>query len=180
MKIYLDNLDPRTISKKFKNLHLYFRKFKMIMELVSGSGIYHIENNRFFRLKPVDCPIKKIQENVIIDESYFIKTEVYSQIPTDYLSSLVTTFIYSFNEKSKLELHVEGYYKNIKVNSKNNPIHPLMKEPEPPSDLDKKYHYFVPTDFYFCIGNKEDKIEKMLESAFFQEELKEWIEFLGS
>ena len=66
-------------------------------------------------MKPVDKPIKKIQENVIADESYFEREQVYSQIPTEYLSSLVTVFIYSFHEKSKLKLHVEGYYKNINL-----------------------------------------------------------------
>ena len=181
MKIYLDNVEPRHISKKFKDLHVYYRDSKTIMELVSNNGIYHIENNKFYKLKPVDKAIKKIQENVIADESYFEREQVYSQIPTEYLSSLVTVFIYSFHEKSKLKLHVEGYYKNISVNSKNaqKNIHPLMREPEPPADLDKKYHSFVSTDFYFCIGEKHEKIEKYLESSFFREELKEWIEFLG-
>jgi len=183
MKIYLDNVEPRHISKKFKDLHVYYRDSKKIMELVSNNGIFHVENNKFYKLKPVDKPIKKIQENVIVDESYFEREQVYSQIPTEYLSSLMTVFIYSFHEKSKLKLHVEGYYKNISVNNKKIKAIPnifdlLVNETQPLDDLDKRYHSFAPVDFYFCIGEKDEKIDKYLESTFFNEELKEWIHFL--
>ena len=89
------------------------------MELLSNTGIYHIEDNKFYKLKPVDRQVKKIKDNIIVDESYFQRELVVSQIPTEYLTSMTTTFIYSFSEKSILDLHVEGYYKNIKMNTRN-------------------------------------------------------------
>lgn len=96
MKIYLDNVEPKSISKKFKKIDGYYRNSIKIMELASNSGIYHIENNKFYKLKPVDKVIKKIKENVIVDESYYEKEQVCSQIPTEYLSSLITTLVFSF------------------------------------------------------------------------------------
>ena len=181
MRIFLDNIEPKMLSKKFKVLQLYYRRSKTIMELVSNSGVYHIENNKFYKLKPVDKSIKKLEENIIVDESYYEKEQILSHIPTEHLSSLLTTFVFSFSEKAKLELHVEGYYKNIrKKDSKasSNYTHPLMKASTPDADLEQKYHYFVPTDFYFCIGKQEDKIETYLESIFFKKELNEWIEII--
>ena len=64
MRIFLDNIEPKMLSKKFKVLQLYYRRSKTIMELVSNSGVYHIENNKFYKLKPVDKSIKKLEENI--------------------------------------------------------------------------------------------------------------------
>lgn len=157
------------------------------MELLSNTGIYHVEDNKFYKLKPVDREVKKIKDNIIVDESYFQKELVVSQIPTEYLTSMTTKFIYSFSEKSILDLHVEGYYKNIKMNSSNSNSkkeHPLLREPPPPEDLDVKYHYFIPTDFYFCIRKRKvgniENIDTFLESSFFSDELKEWSDILMS
>ncbi len=185
MKIYLDNFDPKYISKKFKVIECYYRNSQTFMELVSNTGIYHVENNKFYKLKPVDRQLKTIKDNIIVDESYFEKELVVSQIPTEYLTSMTTTFIYSFNEKSILDLHVEGYYKNINVNNSNSKKeHPLLRDPPPPADLDVKYHFFISTDFYFCIRKGKsgtyENIETFLESSFFSDELKEWTDILMS
>lgn len=72
-------------------------------------------------------------------------------------------------------MYIEGYYKNVSVKSSNDllkKVHPLMKEPEPPQDLNKIFHYFIPTDFYLKVENDENKIEKLLESSFLK---KNWM-----
>ena len=58
--------------------------------IYSTEGIFSVELNNIFKMIPVDKPIKKITNykkgvTILIDESYFEKQLVYSQIPFDHI-----------------------------------------------------------------------------------------------
>ena len=133
MRIYLENIKPENITtKKLRTIDMYFRKKQDYTEILSDTGIYHIENDKMFRLAPKDGVLQKIVTggvSLLVDESYFEKIPVLSQIPFEHSTVSLTRMIFSQNDKSDLLLCVEGVY---------------SKKP----GVDK-YEDFVVVDFYF-------------------------------
>ena len=85
-----------------------------------------------FRLAPKDGVLQKIVTggvSLLVDESYFEKIPILSQIPFEHSTVSLTRMIFSQNDKSDLLLCVEGVY---------------SKKP----GVDK-YEDFVVVDFYF-------------------------------
>jgi len=118
-------------------------------------GFFLIENGSFFQLKQIDKPIKyykdfiKIKDDsksstfsLILDESYYEKTPVISQLPVDYLNNPVT--IFEFYNSPFVKFIVEGINQSKKTSS--------------------KYESFTPTNFYF-------KTNEDIENHFVKEEL---------
>ena len=84
MRIYLENIKPENITiKKLRTIDMYFRKKQDYMEILSESGIYHIENDKVFRLAPKDGALQKIVNgglSLLMDGSSFEKIPILSQI----------------------------------------------------------------------------------------------------
>ena len=84
MKIYIEGILP-----KFDKIQQFYKKTETTKMIYSTEGIFSVETNNIFKMIPVDKPIKKITNykkgvNILIDESYFEKQLVYSQIPFDH------------------------------------------------------------------------------------------------
>jgi hypothetical protein len=133
MRIYLESIKPENITiKKLRSLDMYFRKKQDYTEFLSETGIYHIENDKFFRIVPKDGPLQKIVNSglsLLIDESSFLKIPVLSQIPIEHSTISLTRMLFSQHEKSDLLLCVEGMYNKKQGGD--------------------KYEDFVILDFYF-------------------------------
>ena len=145
-KIYIKNYDPINIKKKFNKLDIYFRRKETIVELFSPEGLFIIENQQLYKLKPVDTEIhcKTLDDfELLFDSSYFNKELVLSQIPYDHINIETTKFYYGqeiLGKKSFLRLVIEGLYEPDVINEFN------------------KYENFKPTNFYFLITENFDNI----------------------
>ena len=86
MKFYIEGILPR--FDKIQHLYKKTEKTKMIY---STDGIFRVEINNIFKMIPVDKPVTRIQNyykkglTILIDESYFEKQLLYSQIPVDHI-----------------------------------------------------------------------------------------------
>ena len=109
MRIYLENIKPENITtKKLRTLDMYFRKKQDYTEILSDTGMYHVENDKMFRLAPKDGVLQKIVTggvSLLVDESYFEKIPILSQIPFEHSTVSLTRMIFSQHDKSDLLLH---------------------------------------------------------------------------
>jgi hypothetical protein len=155
-KIYIQNFSIEQINQVLNRIDIYFKTQCDHIELYSKEeGIFLIENGYFFQLKQMDKPIKYYKEfieiknalnnasfSLILDESYYEKTPVVSQIPVDYVSVPVTTF--EFYNSPFLKFIVEGNKSSLYDCS--------------------RYETFTPLNFYF-------KTNEDIENYFVKEEL---------
>jgi hypothetical protein len=145
MRIYLENIKPENITiKKLRTIDMYFRKKQDYMEILSESGIYHIENDKVFRLTPKDGALQKTVNgglSLLMDGSSFEKIPILSQIPFEHSTISLTRMLFSQHEKSDLLLCVEGVY-NKKQGT-------------------DKYEDFVVVDFYFIPPPPFPPLEKV-------------------
>jgi len=152
-KIYIKEIEPISLKKQFSKLDEYFRQKEEFVELISSEGMFIIEKNQLYKLKPVD---KKVLTQtfegytLLFDNSYFDKEQVLSQIPYEHVNLNTVKFYYGeeiFGKKYFLRLVVEGFYEkentSISLNNKNN---------------NDKYNNFVPTNFYFLANESFDNI----------------------
>ena len=84
MKYYIEGILPR-----FDKIEQFYKKTETPKMIYSTEGIFSVETNNIFKMIPVDKPIKKITNykkgvTILIDESYFEKQLLYSQIPFDH------------------------------------------------------------------------------------------------
>ena len=132
-KIYINNYPLNKLKEKLVNINIktsskeYFKT-----EIFSSEGIFTIEKNKVYKLKPIDKEVKLIEYvleksnqtntqkiELLMDDSYFEKTFVFSHIPNDHTAITRHTFHYTLDatetketkEKTNiLELVVEGMY----------------------------------------------------------------------
>lgn len=85
MKYYIEGILPR-----FDKIEQFYKKTETTKMIYSTEGIFSVETNNIFKMIPIDKPIKKITNykkgvTILIDDSYFEKQLVYSQIPFDHI-----------------------------------------------------------------------------------------------
>ena len=78
------------ILPRFDKIEQFYKKTETTKMIYSTEGIFSVELNNIFKMIPVDKPIKKITNykkgvTIVIDESYFEKQLLYSQIPFDHI-----------------------------------------------------------------------------------------------
>ena len=151
VRVYIENysLGNSGLLSKLELLDNYFMSSSTYTRILSSSGIFHIENNKMYKMNPIDKPITTCKNYIgaiglILDKSIYEKVVIYSQIPYDHVFTNIVTFQYSITTSNKhgkkdpnLILVVEGTYSENLVdlllsNTKTN-----------------KYHHFVPTNIYF-------------------------------
>jgi hypothetical protein len=147
-KIYIQNFSIEQFKQVLNRIDIYFKSQRDNVHLYSKEeGIFLIENGSFFQLKQIDKPIKYYKDfiasfSLILDESYYEKTPVVSQIPVDYASVPVTTF--EFYNSPFVKFIVEGNKSGLHGCS--------------------RYENFTPLNFYF-------KTNEDIENHFVKEEL---------
>jgi hypothetical protein len=165
-RIYIENYSPSKLSSKIviDLLDNYFMCSNTYTQLLSSSGIFHIEHNKIYKMNPVDKPITICKNyagniNLLIDKSIYEKELVYSQIPYDHVSTNMVFFQYSIasgnsssssNSSGKkiskkspnLILVVEGTYSEKQIDLNSTSTTSSKSETN-------KYHHFVPTNMYF-------------------------------
>lgn len=86
MKFYIEGIIPC-----FDKIQQFYKKTEKTKMIYSKEGIFSIEINNIFKMIPVDKPIQRIPNyykkglTILIDESYFEKQLLYSQIPFDHI-----------------------------------------------------------------------------------------------
>ena len=153
-KIFIKDYDPLLLKKKFVKLDEYFRNKEIIVELVSPDGLFLIDNNKLWKLKPFDKNV--VVHNfegyeLLFDASYFERELVLSQIPYDHINIDIVKLYYgqeAFGKKSFLKLVVEGIYE---TNNSSNKIGENKQNGD-------KYLNFTPTNFYFLASESFDNV----------------------
>lgn len=149
-KIYIKDFDIASLRKKLSKLDEYFRNQETSVELVSPEGLFTIENNKLYKLKPVDKEIVECEFEgftLLFDNSYFEKEFIFSHVPYEHINLDVVKFYYgqeNLGKKSFLRLVVEGFYENETKNGK--------------TDRADKYSNFLPTNFYFLANESFDNV----------------------
>ena len=147
-KVYIKNFNPVCLKEKIELLNKYKINEKNFIEVISPDGIFQIENNRIYKLKPVDLEVKNetFENNTLLfDKSYYEKEEVFSQIPYNNIERNITSLHYATSNTTHntfVELIVEGIYEEVKTISNSY----------------DKYLYFKPVHFYFMINDSLDNI----------------------
>lgn len=154
MKIYIDNYNPTNIIKKLSKLEDYYKKQKQqsYIEINSPSGLFTIDDNKINKLKPIDKPIIRTCYNgikLLLDNSFFEKELVLSQIPYEHYSTNITRFHYCVGLESNFYLIIECIYECSTINV--NTITNANKSKD-------KYFNFIPTNFYFLTNEDIDNI----------------------
>uniref|UniRef100_A0A6C0D7G1 Uncharacterized protein n=1 Tax=viral metagenome TaxID=1070528 RepID=A0A6C0D7G1_9ZZZZ len=155
-KIYLNDYKPSVLTKKFIKLDEYFRRTEKYTEILSPDGIFNIENEKMYKLKPIDKEIITHSfENfeLLLDDSYFEREIVLSQIPYDNISFAYHRFYYSqepIGKNTFLIFVIEGVYENNNENKIN--------DNKDNKDNKDKYLNFTPTNFYFLMNENFDNI----------------------
>ena len=86
MKYYIEGILPR-----FDKIEQFYKKTETTKMIYSNEGIFSVETNNIFKMIPVDKPISRFPNyykkglTIIVDESYFEKHLLYSQIPFDHI-----------------------------------------------------------------------------------------------
>lgn len=163
MKVYFKDVKPSEfISKKgLKLVDAQFRKREIYNEIYSEEGVYLVENKKIYKIMDHGGTCESydfcgnpvlIYKNQTMDGGGDLKEkEEDYQIPFKHISKLCVKFTYSVSTKSKVKLIIKGFFE------------PFIKQHDA---LDDKYYNFIPTDFYFEMGNEES-----LENAFVKEEI---------
>jgi len=147
-KIYIDKFNPNMISLKIlDNLEEFYKFSKKSIQIISSTGIFSLQNNKIIKLLSSDTPYKKIifenKINLLLDDSFFVEEEVFSQIPIHDYSKQMVSFHYCQDSGSKLYLIIEGFFKcNEKCNDENN--------------IKNKYNNFIIDNFYFLANEEID------------------------
>ena len=94
MKFYIEGIIPR-----FDKITQFYKKTEKTKMIYSKEGIFSVETNNIFKMIPVDKIAIKILNyykkgiTITIDESYFEKQLLYSQVPFEHIL-LEQTFKY--------------------------------------------------------------------------------------
>ena len=86
MKYYIEGILP-----KFDKIEQFYKKTETTKMIYSTEGIFSVETNNIFKMIPVDKPISRFPNyykkglTIIVDNSYFEKHLLYSQIPFDHI-----------------------------------------------------------------------------------------------
>jgi hypothetical protein len=150
-KIFIKDYDPLLLKKKIAKLDEYFRNKETTVEIVSPDGLFLIDNNKLWKLKPIDKNIVVHSfegYELLFDASYFEKEVVFSQIPYEHVNIDTVKLYYgqeAIGKKSFLRFVIEGFYENDNKIGENKP------------DGDK-YLNFTPTNFYFLANESFDNV----------------------
>ena len=107
-KIYIKEINPNSL----KQLNDYLVKKEVKIHVYSDEGIFSLEGNNIFKLKPIDKPIVSMNYGdytLLFDDSEFEKEHVFSQIPGTHIVQSFTRKYYSLNKtyNTLLQLVIE-------------------------------------------------------------------------
>ena len=184
MKIYIVNILPEALKNKLDNFTSFLSHKREKYELFSEEyGLHIVETNRnnepqiykiestfdtsYHMLKDYassNCNSKNATEvvDLLFDLTNYVKIDIVSQLPTKYVLTKMTSFVYKFNKKSKWTFVIEC------IRETNMEL--LEKE-------------WIPINFYFSYkySANETKITDLqkLDDLLFQEEINVFLTHLN-
>jgi hypothetical protein len=112
MKIYINNFDLTSLSSIQKSLVDILIETQNYTEVYTNESIYHIDYKNIFLLEPKDGDIFLYKNyfdkiTLIVDNSYFKKTQETSICGNKHLHKTIQKNIYKINPNSKVFLIIE-------------------------------------------------------------------------
>ena len=127
MKIYIQNFNIDILPDIMKQLLASYTHTESYILIYSENGIYRIDDDTTIKKQIcLDNNIKFFKNyynefTLIADPSYYT-TEIVNNIAPDHISTSVKRCFFEINEKSKIQLVIEGEEtKNVNANSLINP-----------------------------------------------------------
>ncbi len=163
MKIYIVQINPNSITNKLDKLTKTYGEpiTNEVVEIASpSSGMFLIEGNKIYQIESTFKPNYNIIKgykslDLLVDQTPITKTEIFSQLPIDYIRSVRTNLTYSRNKNADLSLVIECFE-------------------EPDYSLAEQSVKYIPHNFYFHLKN--DNLD--LHDPFFQEEFNMFLSHL--
>jgi hypothetical protein len=148
MKIYINHFNLLVLNNTLKTLNDYLNKSEEYIQIYSPDGIFIIDENNTFKLKPVDNDITVLKNfynefSLIIDPSFFIVEKV-TQMPTEFISTRMKRDIFVSNT-NKIKGEIKLVIETEIFSQIENGFSFLNKNP---SEND-----FKPKDIYFELPN---------------------------
>ena len=143
MKLYIKNYKPCDILKKIKSLDHYYLSTKKNIEIISDDGIFYINDTNFYKINMISDKLVELNSRnleLLLDKSMYNNVKVH-HLPLNHYETIITSFCYAINSKSKIKLIIEGKYETDEDRITN------------------KYNTFIPTNFYFEIPNEKTDFE---------------------
>jgi len=163
-KIYIKDLSPQILRKRFSLLDEYFLNQETNKEIISPDGLFIAEKDKLYKLNPIDQDItmQHFEGNYLLfDTSYYERELVFSQIPYEHVAVDKVKFYYGIGEpankksKSFVTFVVEGVYEKTNNSIMNTTRTTITTNTTLSKD---KYTNFIPTDFYFLANESFDNI----------------------
>lgn len=163
MKIYIVQINPNNITNKLDKLTKTYGEptTDEVVEIASpNSGMFLIEGSKIYQLESTFKPKYNIIKgyksfDLLVDQTPITKTEIFSQLPIEYVSTVRTDLTYSRNKNADLSLVIEC-------------------SEEPDFSFAEQSVKYVPYNFYFNL--KSDNLD--LHDPFFQEEFNMFLSHL--
>ena len=112
MRIYINNINLDALNSIQKSLTDLLTETKEYVEVYTNESMYQIDGKHITLLEPKDGGIiihENYYENMtlIVDNSYFQKTNETSVYGTNHLHKQIRKYVYKFNPKSKIRFVIE-------------------------------------------------------------------------
>lgn len=125
MKVYVDNYEQNKLLSKLNILKQYLINNIDYIEIISDDGIYYIDEtgiSKLFLIKDESIKYTSVFHNLkfIIDKSISFK-EIVTTIPLNHINNKIHKLEYKIDNKSKIKLIIEGYYKQS-INVENQTV----------------------------------------------------------
>jgi hypothetical protein len=147
MKIYIINILPETLTNKLQKIIAEFGlpEEKIKYELYSKEfGILTIENDLIFHNETkfeTDYELIKGYNNfdLLVDKTIYNQYEVVSQLPVDYICTLINEFKFKLHKKANLSLIIECIEETVNFEKKNIPINYYFDYEDKKLDLNNSF-----------------------------------------
>ena len=143
MRLYIIEFNMKRLYNKLHALDNYYVEKKIVHEIYSDEGMYHVNDKNICKLYVTDNYTIEIpnyidDHNIIIDYST-IHYKEQKQLPPDHILLSTIEYYYQASHRSPIQLVITGNY-----------------DPSIDENTPDRYKYFIPTDFYFEILDRID------------------------
>uniref|UniRef100_A0A6C0B0T7 Uncharacterized protein n=1 Tax=viral metagenome TaxID=1070528 RepID=A0A6C0B0T7_9ZZZZ len=156
-RVFIKDYTLQDVRKKMIILKKYIRREELFTEIISSEGIFSVDNNKLYKIEPVDADITTYKVNettTLLDNSYTKRELIFSQIPFThtYFERVRLSFtMQPENLKSAfLTLIIEGNYadkNSYKETSNKDTSNKDTSKMD--ATCNKDLLNFIPTDMYF-------------------------------
>jgi len=114
MKIYIENMPLKKVKDKLKVLDKYYKDHNSVIEVLSESGVFIVDNHNIFKINYHDDKLSKV-ENYLNKFDLWIETvnetkEKVFNLPLNHVSSQIVIIEFKIINTSSVTMIIEGSF----------------------------------------------------------------------